>query len=259
MLEKPNINYNKDLSLYTDGYHSLLGSITILSAILFDLRRQKDLLTAKISTKQSCESPPDANEILKHVTALCEIMMTSFDGMDASRHGRGPPLETQSMVHLIIMNVSTTLDIYRLLAENNNILLTDFPITHSTDSLLTEMCHGSRGYLSTAVLPLPSRRLTINGPNPQLLKPLELVLRLTTMDYHLAQMRWILARLLDCIARNMLAMQDGPTDELRRRQAEVLGLRSMIQEGTESIKVSEDGGRVSFLMSDYIQSQDKSS
>lgn len=247
-MEKPKSDSDKNtFSMCQQDNHSLLDTITILSAILFDLRRQKDHLKSKSksSPKLGCDSPPDANEILKDVSTLCEVMQACFDGMDASGQNQGPVLEVQSIVHLITMTVSTTLDIYEVLAENNNVLVAHLPQSRSSDSMFDEGGQDRLGFLSGPISPLPDQRL---APHPRILQRLELVLRLTAMDYQLAQFQWILTRLLTCIFGNLFTMHNGPSEELQNSQAEVVQLRTKIQTAAEGLKVVEEVER-------HVQSQ----
>jgi len=252
MLEKAKSDSDKNtFSMWQQDNHSLLDTITILSAILFDLRRQKDHLKSKpkSSPKPGRDSPPNANEILKHVTTLCEVMQACFDGMDASGQDQGPLLEMQSMVHLIIMTVSTTLDIYEVLAENNDVLVAHLPQSRSNDSVFDEAGQDRLGFLCGPIMPLPNERL---APHPRILQRLELVLRLTAMDYQLAQFQWILERLLTCISGSLFPMHNGPSDELQNSQAEVVQLRTKIQTAAEGLKTVEEVER-------HVQSQNNES
>jgi hypothetical protein len=205
--------------------HSLFDTISSLPKVLFDLRRQRDNLYSDEPGSPVCDPHGVPCEILRQISTFCEVTQTCIGGINptSDSHYWGG----RSIFHLGLMIISTAVDIYGRLIQNDGALFASPLQLKSSNNPDGSSPRRHRRSLSTNSLWQPSGDPTIL--NIYFPPRLELVLYLTITDYHLTQFEWILSRLSNMVTGSIVPIYEGPSKELKKTQGRISQLRAEIR------------------------------
>jgi hypothetical protein len=211
-------------------------------------------------------------DIFKQVSAFCESIPPGIKAVDFRM---SPNNETQSMVQLVIMTISSVLNLYSTLVQNSDILLTGLPqiesitgANHSNDIITNNAITAMAMPLTQFTEPsLPPSNVTRNlassansssffSQSPSsgfsdiglwnsgnvndvfggMNSRLTVVLHLTVIDYHITQLQYIISNFSYKIGEQMLAMYASTIEELKKNHMWAEELRAKIETLNEKLK-----------------------
>ena len=254
------------------GSHHILEIISISSTTLFSLGRLSDQLSLKDSAAVMRNVSGDIlQDIFNQVSTFCESILPGIKAVDLRM---SPNNETQSMVQLVIMTISSVLNLYSILIQKNDILLTGLPqaepitganhiissnavtamemplMTQFTDRSLSPS-NAARDLASSAnsgsfFSQSPSSAFSDislwNGGNVNdifggpMNSRLTAVLHLTVIDYHVTQLQYIISNFSYKIGEQMPAMYANTIEELKKNHIWAEELRAQIKNLNERLK-----------------------
>ncbi|KAN0081815.1 hypothetical protein V8E54_003113 [Elaphomyces granulatus] len=207
---------------------------------LFSLGRLGDQLSLK--DPAAVLSGDILQDIFKQVSAFCESIPPGIKAVDFRM---SPNNETQSMVQLVIMTISSVLNLYSTLVQNSDILLTGLPQIES----ITGANHSNDIITNNAItaMAMPLTQFTepdiglwnsgnVNDVFGGMNSRLTVVLHLTVIDYHITQLQYIISNFSYKIGEQMLAMYASTIEELKKNHMWAEELRAKIETLNEKLK-----------------------
>jgi len=241
----------------------ILEIISISSTALFSLGRLGDQLSLKDPAAVVRNVSGDIlQDIFKQVSAFCESIPPGIKAVDFRT---SPNNETQSMVQLVIMTISSVLNLHSTLVQNSDILLTGLPqiagANHSNDIIInnaiTAMAMPLTQFTEPSLSPSNVNRDLASSANSGsffsqspssgfsdislwnngnvndvfggMNSRLTVVLHLTVIDYHITQLQYIISNFSYKIGEQMLAMYASTIEELKKNNMWAEELRAKIE------------------------------
>ena len=213
--------------------YSLIDTLGSLPMVLFDLRRQRDRLYSEEPTTPVCDSQGVGCEILQQVSGFIEVTQTCISRISTTLDGSNA-WGAKTIFHLGLMIISTAVEIYALLIQNDGALFS--PPLQLKSSISVDGNDARRRHRS---LTANSFWHTNSGPTMlDIYFPprLELVLYLTITDYHLIQFQWLLSQLSNLVTINALPITGPPSKELKKIQDRISQVRASIRSSVERLQ-----------------------